>query len=166
MSSKPFSVEVISGACMLIDRDVFERVGQFSEDYFMYAEDLDLCYKTVRAGYSNYYLSAGTVVHHGGKSTSPEYATRMKWKSILRFCEKFHGSLYASMFRLTMIFAAVARLAAVALINLLGNTSLRSNVRRESFAKWKLILETLFAPSVSPSPISRRALRDYDTSSL
>jgi N-acetylglucosaminyl-diphospho-decaprenol L-rhamnosyltransferase len=160
ISSEPSSVEVISGACMLIDRHVFERVGYFSEDYFMYAEDLDLCYKTVRAGYSNYYLSAATVIHHGGKSTNPEYATRMKWKSIPRFYEKYYGLFYASMFRLTMIFAAVARLAVIAMINRFGTASLRSNVRQESFAKWKLILKTLATSSVSPSPAPRRTLPD------
>ena len=80
---------------MMIRRDVFVQVGFFTEDYFMYAEDVDLCYKTERAGYSNYYLDAATVVHYGGKSSNPDSATEMKWKSIVRFCEKHRGRLYA-----------------------------------------------------------------------
>jgi GT2 family glycosyltransferase len=47
---KLLKVEVITGACMLLRREVFERVGMFSEDYFMYAEDIDLNYKVRRAG--------------------------------------------------------------------------------------------------------------------
>src|SRR2546422_8923566 len=42
---EPSEVEVVSGACLMIRRDVFETVGLFSEDYFMYAEDVDLCFK-------------------------------------------------------------------------------------------------------------------------
>lgn len=63
----PAKVEVVSGACMMIRRDVFEQVGMFSEEYFMYAEDLDLCRKVVRAGFNNYYVGAATIIHHGEK---------------------------------------------------------------------------------------------------
>src|SRR5665213_104675 len=52
---KPAKVEAITGACMMMRREVFERVGMFSEEYFMYAEDVDLCWKVTRAGFSNYY---------------------------------------------------------------------------------------------------------------
>ena len=88
----PTKVEVVSGACMLVRRDVFEQVGLFTDDYFMYAEDLDLCYKTERAGYPNYYMGTASVIHHGGKSSNPESATRMKWRSITQFCEKPAGA--------------------------------------------------------------------------
>src|ERR1700730_8165906 len=47
---EPVKVEAITGACMMMRRDVFEKVGMFSEEYFMYAEDVDLCWKITRAG--------------------------------------------------------------------------------------------------------------------
>ena len=43
---------MIPGACMLLKRSVFARAGMFSEDYFMYAEDLDLNYQLKRPGSS------------------------------------------------------------------------------------------------------------------
>ncbi len=49
-------VEVISGACLMVSRDAFHAVGGFSPDYFMYAEDIDLCYKLMQAGFINYYI--------------------------------------------------------------------------------------------------------------
>ena len=61
----------------MIKRAAFEAVSLFSEDYFMYAEDLDLCYKVRQAGYTNYYVGEGEVIHHGGKSSEPESATMM-----------------------------------------------------------------------------------------
>jgi len=39
-------VDMISGACLMMRRSVFERIGLFSTEYFMYAEDVDLCYKS------------------------------------------------------------------------------------------------------------------------
>jgi GT2 family glycosyltransferase len=152
---KPAKVEVISGACMLVRREVFEQVGQFTEDYFMYAEDLDLCYKIQRAGYSNYYLGAGTVVHYGGKSSNFEWATQMKWKSIVRFCDKHHGHLYALVFRLAMAFAAVIRLAAIAGLGLFWDTFGTSQAKRLSFTKWRWILEAVLTPSTRPRPSHR-----------
>src|SRR5579872_7241306 len=52
-SVKVIKVEVISGACMLLRRQVFQQVGMFSEEYFMYAEDIDLNYKVKSAGFTN-----------------------------------------------------------------------------------------------------------------
>src|SRR5262249_2706071 len=49
------TVDIISGACLMVRRITFEQVGQFSTDYFMYAEDMDLCYKFTLAGWRNYF---------------------------------------------------------------------------------------------------------------
>jgi len=157
-SSNPAEVEVISGACMLVRRDVFEQVGLFTEDYFMYSEDLDLCYKTMRAGYKNYYLSAATVIHHGGKSSNPYFATQMKWNSIPHFCAKHRGKLYGLTFRFVMAFAAIARLAAISMTGLFGTTFPSQQAKADTLTKWKLILKTLVTPSTKtgrPSNVPR-----------
>ncbi|HEY5814601.1 MAG TPA: glycosyltransferase family 2 protein, partial [Terrimicrobiaceae bacterium] len=44
-TNSPSMVEAISGACLMVKRKEFERVGGFTEEYFMYGEDLDLCFK-------------------------------------------------------------------------------------------------------------------------
>ncbi len=64
--SEVSDVEVISGACLMISREAFERAGRFSEKYFMYAEDVDLCYQTRKAGWRVCYTGDATVIHHGG----------------------------------------------------------------------------------------------------
>ena len=66
-ATSPVSVEVVTGACMMIKRDVFCDVGGFSSDYFMYAEDVDLCHKIRARGLTNYYVQWVQVVHHGEK---------------------------------------------------------------------------------------------------
>jgi len=101
-SELPSRVEVISGACVMFRREVFAQVGQFSEEYFMYAEDLDLCYKAARAGFVNYYISQGQIMHYGGTSSIPRRAVLMKWRSILKYIAKFHGYGYQFAFRVAI----------------------------------------------------------------
>lgn len=140
---KPAKVEVVSGACLMIKREAFEKASFFSEDYFMYAEDLDLCYKVVQAGFSNYYTGQGTVIHYGGKSSEPESATMMKWRAIPRFCDKNRGRLYGAAFRVAMAGTAVVRLALLKIISLSGKEPAERTELNSAFAKWRTILNVL-----------------------
>jgi GT2 family glycosyltransferase len=154
-SSKPARVEAISGACMLIRRRVFEQVGMFDENYFMYAEDVDLCYKAERAGYRNYFVGEATIIHYGGKSTPPQWATAKKWESILRYCLTHRGRFYTLVFRFVMTFAALGRLAIIALLSLLRKRTESKDGSHSPSAKWSAILKTLLR-----SPLSTRTIRD------
>jgi GT2 family glycosyltransferase len=147
-STEPVKVEVISGACLMIKRAAFEKVSMFSEDYFMYAEDLDLCYRVVRAGLTNYYVGAGTVIHYGGKSSEPESATRMKWRAIPLFCDKNRGHLYGTAFRVVLALAAILRLAAIRTACAFGDKFGRQVELRSALTKWRTILNVLVAQSI------------------
>ncbi len=70
--------EILVGAFMLLKSAVYNEVGGFDEDYFMYGEDIDLSYKVLKAGYSNYYFGETSVIHYKGESTlkDKEYAKR------------------------------------------------------------------------------------------
>lgn len=61
-------VESVSGAFMLMPRSVLDEVGAFDERYFMYAEDMDLCLRTIEHGYRVLYWPEVDVVHIGGGS--------------------------------------------------------------------------------------------------
>ena len=63
-------VEVLSGAFMMIRREVFEKVNGFDEDFFMYGEDIDLSIRINRSGYKNYYLGSTSITHLKGGSTT------------------------------------------------------------------------------------------------
>jgi GT2 family glycosyltransferase len=143
----PAKVEVISGACMMIRRDVFERIGMFSEEYFMYAEDLDLCRKAVRAGYNNYYIGDATIVHHGGKSSSPQTATVAKWHSMLQYFVKNNGYNYALLFRGVMSVVALCRLGLIALGSFGRSATGNKKSDYSMSIKWRAILRTLLTHS-------------------
>jgi GT2 family glycosyltransferase len=141
----PVKVEAISGACMFVRREVFVSVGGFTEDYFMYAEDLDLCYKVQRAGLSNYFLKGVTVLHYGGKSSDPERGTRMKWQAITKFCEKHHGHTYTFVFRCAIACGAVIRLMIIAGAEAARKVVPAMQPNPKALTKWKIILKTMIA---------------------
>jgi N-acetylglucosaminyl-diphospho-decaprenol L-rhamnosyltransferase len=62
-------VEVITGAFLLIKKTVYNKVGGFDEAYFMYGEDVDLCYTLLINGYTNFYYGKASILHHKGEST-------------------------------------------------------------------------------------------------
>lgn len=142
-STEPAKAEVISGACMLIRRDVFEKVGMFSEEYFMYAEDMDLCYKITKAGWTNYYVGEAVAVHYAGISSPRVWQLVVKLKSMLRFSEKFYGRLYTWLFRIVLAFNAVARLTVIFWLSLF----VKKESLQSSIVKWTTTLRTLVNPS-------------------
>lgn len=63
------SVEVIQGNCLLLSRRAISDIGLLDEDYFMYTEEVDLCYRLLRAGWSLYWVPLARIIHYGGQST-------------------------------------------------------------------------------------------------
>jgi N-acetylglucosaminyl-diphospho-decaprenol L-rhamnosyltransferase len=144
-SPDPVSVDAISGACMLVKREIFEKVAMFSEDYFMYSEDLDLCYKTARAGLRNVYIGQAEIIHYGGTSGIPEWQAVMKTQAELKFCEKNYGPFYTLLFRNVLAVNALARLTVMAILCRFAK-SLATKQRLDSArARWHAILKTLLA---------------------
>lgn len=158
-SKEPSQVEGISGACVMFRREVFAGIGQFSEEYFMYAEDLDLSYKAAQAGYVNYYIPQGQIIHFGGKSSVKRRAVVMKWRSILQYVAKHRGYPYQVAFRTVMACSALVRLgllvAAVAVTR--GE---RTNSVRDALLKWWLILGTMVTRSQRKQPIKKLAIEE------
>jgi GT2 family glycosyltransferase len=73
-------VEILSGACMMVRKTALDQTGGFDEQFFMYAEDIDLSYRIRRAGYQNYYLAATCIIHFKGESTQKD----------IRYIGQFH----------------------------------------------------------------------------
>jgi GT2 family glycosyltransferase len=63
-------VEQPMGACLLIRREVLEEVGLLSEEFFMYYEDVEFCWRVVQRGWSILFSPDAKVLHHGGCSAS------------------------------------------------------------------------------------------------
>jgi N-acetylglucosaminyl-diphospho-decaprenol L-rhamnosyltransferase len=142
-SQAPSEIEAISGACLMIRRSTFEEVGRFSEDYFMYAEDIDLAYKVRKAGYRNYYVPGGTVVHYGGSSSQQaesRFSVVMTREANWRFLRKSRGAAYAFGYRAAMGASAIVRLGLIAARAVARRAGRRHPPTDSSFRKWRAIL--------------------------
>lgn len=90
-------VDYVSGACLLIRRDLWERLGGFDEGFFFYGEDADLCRRARQAGSRVVYFPGAEVLHLGGASAArvgPRKAIE-GYRAVLRFARKHHGLAYA-----------------------------------------------------------------------
>jgi GT2 family glycosyltransferase len=139
--NEPAKVDMISGACLMLRRSVFEQAGFFSEDYFMYAEDLELCYKIRQAGYSNYYIPTASVIHFGGGSTEKgpsEFSVVMARESLWRYMKKNRGNIYGSAYRASIAVSAIGRLLVLVI-------SLPLHYFRQSEPSWNSSLKKWWA---------------------
>ena len=66
---KNHSIEILSGAFMLLRKKALDKVGLLDESFFMYGEDIDLSYRLILGGYKNYYFSETSIIHYKGEST-------------------------------------------------------------------------------------------------
>ena len=77
-------VEAICGAFMFMPKAVIDETGYFDEDYFMYGEDLDLCYRIKEKGYRIFYFPSVTTIHLKGESTR---------KTRFSYVNNFYGAM-------------------------------------------------------------------------
>jgi len=152
-SSQPAEAEAVSGACILIKREAFDRVGGFSEHYFMYGEDLDLCFKIRRAGYRVYHIPETTIVHFGGGSTRnslSNFSNVMMRESVYQFLRHNRGKASAASYRAAMAGASIVRM--ILILPLLAASSLPGKrPRLGSMQKWLAI----FRWSLGLQPLTR-----------
>jgi N-acetylglucosaminyl-diphospho-decaprenol L-rhamnosyltransferase len=105
--------EFLMGACLLVRRRAADTVGLFDEDFFMFSEETDWCYRFRQAGWKVLFFPGAEFVHVGGASTSQNWGPmyREQLRGHLRFLAKHHGPREAERARLLLL--ASMRLRAV-----------------------------------------------------
>lgn len=78
-------VEAISGACMMIKKKAMDEIGLLDEDFFMYGEDLDWCYRLGKKGWKIYYIPNARVIHRHRASSK-----KRRFESILNFYQAMY----------------------------------------------------------------------------
>ncbi|MGA8620651.1 MAG: glycosyltransferase family 2 protein [Candidatus Sulfotelmatobacter sp.] len=140
--SQPIAVEAISGACFMVRRSVFEQVGLFDEEYFMYSDDVDLSWKIKSAGHLIFYLNGSEVIHHGGKSSAKQeshFEDVAQREALLKFFRKRRGDFCSKLYRASMASIAALRMAIVICLVPLAGTGLQRKTTKSVLRKWVMI---------------------------
>jgi N-acetylglucosaminyl-diphospho-decaprenol L-rhamnosyltransferase len=115
--SKPRDVDWFSGAAVWIRRSAFESVGGFDEGFFMYMEDVDLCWRLRQLGWRVAYEPSGAVMHVQGASTErhPYRMIIRHHRSVYRFAAKrWRGARRVLLVPAAVLLTARAAIAIVA----------------------------------------------------
>ena len=118
-------VDVLVGAFMFLKRKIYNDLNGFDEDYFMYGEDIDLSYKSLKAGYDNYYFGKVSVIHYKGESTRKDEL----------YLKRFYGAMqifYAKHFQKNRFFDFMMYLG----------------------IKWMILFNSEQKPTTKPSSVS------------
>jgi len=106
-------VDAVNGAFMLTRRAALDQVGLFDEGFWMYMEDLDLCYRLAEAGWITWYEPDVTVMHVKAGTTGKERNFRLNRAfhyGMYRFYRKHYAADHNPLFNLTIYAGIVAKL--------------------------------------------------------
>lgn len=142
-STEPVDVEAVSGACMMIPVALYRKLGGFSDEFFMYGEDMDLCFRIHKEGCRIVHLPMVSLTHHGGKSSRLQvdnFSTVLIRDTNVIYLRRHHGEAQAQLYRFLQIVSALARLAIATPVALLGG-KLWKNEARTTVRRWKAVLK-------------------------
>ena len=124
--NQTYEVDAVSGAFLMIRKDVYEKVGGFDEQFFMYGEDLDLCYRVQKSNYKVFYVHSTEIIHYKGESTkrSSLDETKVFYNAMHLFVRKHFSSSFliesilqfAIIFRKLFAFANIYKLTIISVV--------------------------------------------------
>ena len=135
-ASSDREVDWVTGAALVMRREVWTEVGPFDEAFRIYAQDLDFCLRARDRGWKVRIVAASRIVHHHGMTISRvtggsgRQHPHALWTDLIRWAEKRRGAAYAR--RAGGVIAAGARL------RLLGRRLLGPAVRADLRETWRV----------------------------
>ncbi|WP_397363279.1 glycosyltransferase family 2 protein [Olleya sp. R77988] len=126
-------VPIFVGAFMMVKKDIYNQVGGFDEDYFMYGEDIDLSYKVVKAGFDNMYYGPIKVIHFKGESTLKD----------ANYAKRFYGAMqifYKKHFKRNLVFDGIVWLG----IKLFKHTKNNAFAEIEPVSNYVLVSDKVY----------------------
>lgn len=133
----------VTGACLLVRSDVFEQVGGFDSSFFMYCEDIDLCYRIRRAGWRICYYPAVSIGHYRGLSSAQHrgagegelsiWGARQYAGSVLMFYAKHYGNMKTVLLRIVLTVTSLFKAAVWITVGSLTRGWLNGSSRARSY---------------------------------
>ena len=83
-------VDILVGAFMFMQRELYRELDGFDEKCFMYADDIDLSYRALQKQKVNYYFHETTVLHYKGESTVKDEKYMKRFQNAMNFFYQKH----------------------------------------------------------------------------
>ena len=108
----PRRVDSVLGACLMIRREMVSRIGLLDPDYFFTAEEIDLCRRICRAGWSIYWVPQAQIIHYGGQSSKlvPAKSFLHLYHGKVLYFRKQHGTIAAMLYKMVLYTTTLMRL--------------------------------------------------------
>lgn len=101
----------VTGAFLLCRREALEKIKGWDETFFMYVEEVDLCFRVKQMGYSIWYLPKWNITHLGGASSkTSEFSLISEYKGVIKFYAKHYPSWQLPILRLILKIGALGRI--------------------------------------------------------
>lgn len=104
-------VDWVKGALLMIQREVFEKIGGFDEKIFMYTEDMELCYRAKQQDFQTYFFPDIIVLHAEHGSSNRTFAIIHIYEGLQYFYKKYKSPFEQNMLQLFLI--TKARIAVI-----------------------------------------------------
>jgi len=102
-------VDWVSGACFMIGRELFDKLGGFDKHFFMYMEDMELCFRAKNCGFPTYFYPDIKLIHQSLGSSNREFAVKNINKGILYFYQKHKSYWQYLLVKTLLILKGVVR---------------------------------------------------------
>lgn len=113
----PSEVEMVSGACMTIRRDLWDRLKGFDAEFFMYYEDADFCFRARDQGYKIFYHPSINVYHKvSGSVANPHSLIHYYFTSKILFFEKHYSARYTLIVKMIIYTGIIVRIPVYAIV--------------------------------------------------
>lgn len=137
------AVPWVLGAAFAIRREAFESVGGFDPSFFMYYEEVDLCYRLQKAGWQIHFSPAGSITHVGGASTRQYRAamTQELYKSLCHFYRRHYSSRQKFQLRLVLTYVMLRNIGR----DVVGQGLLNKGPANDDVPIWRSILSNVWS---------------------
>ncbi len=154
LSKVPVKVDYVLGACLMVRREVVDKVGGLDENFFFSNDDLDWCRRMRKAGWDVYFVPQAEVIHFGG-FTIKRFNRRLfveGFRGGLYFCKKHYGNLIFQIYRALLAAVMLAAMFFAALFYPL----LKNKEKLGAF--WQIFLISLSGEIIPKYPTSKKTI--------
>lgn len=140
---KQMDVDILMGAALMTRRSIIDYIGSMDEDFFMYYEEADLCFRILKAGRRIVFVPEAVITHLGGSSSDqlPVKTRIMRLKSLLIFFRKHYGSIkteiFNCIFKPAVILRYICNILSGIFIYVFAVTTLNKKLRNKCMIKIK-----------------------------